>query len=41
MSGGYGLRGLRERAEMLRGEFHAGPDEAGGFRMEMRLPRAG
>ncbi|MFQ5593729.1 MAG: sensor histidine kinase [Anaerolineae bacterium] len=36
--GGYGLRGLRERAEALRGAFSAGPDEAGGFRVEMSLP---
>ncbi len=36
--GGYGLRGLRERAEALGGEFRAGPDEAGGFRVEMSLP---
>jgi signal transduction histidine kinase len=35
---GYGLRGLRERAELMGGAFSAGPDEAGGFRLEMRLP---
>jgi signal transduction histidine kinase len=35
---GYGLRGLRERAQALGGEFHAGPGESGGFRVEMRLP---
>lgn len=35
---GHGLRGLGERAEMLGGAFHAGPDAAGGFRVEMRLP---
>ncbi|MBI4319198.1 MAG: sensor histidine kinase [Chloroflexi bacterium] len=36
---GFGLRGLRERAEALGGEFHAGPRHEGGFRLEMRLPR--
>ena len=38
--GGQGLRGLRQRAEALGGTFSAGPDEAGGFRVEMRLPRS-
>jgi len=38
--GGHGLRGLRQRAEALGGTFSAGPDEAGGFRVEMRLPRS-
>ncbi|HEY67963.1 MAG TPA: sensor histidine kinase [Thermoflexia bacterium] len=38
--GGHGLRGLRERAEALGGEFSARPDETGGFRLEMRLPVA-
>ncbi len=36
--GGYGLRGLRERAEALGGAFRAGPDDAGGFCVELRLP---
>lgn len=40
IEGGYGLRGMRERAEALGGTFSAGPDEAGGFRVEMRLPRS-
>ncbi|HBY92863.1 MAG TPA: hypothetical protein DEP84_02695 [Chloroflexi bacterium] len=35
---GFGLRGLRERAEALGGEFQAGPAPAGGFRVEMKLP---
>ena len=35
---GYGLRGLRDRAEVLGGAFSAGPDEEGGFRVEMKLP---
>ncbi len=39
-NGGHGLTGLRERAEMLGGTLESGPDEAGGFRVEMRLPRA-
>jgi len=39
--GGRGLIGLRERAEMLGGGFEAGPEETGGFRVLMRLPRAG
>jgi signal transduction histidine kinase len=36
--GGYGLRGLRERAEALGGTFSAGPDGAGGFQLEMVVP---
>jgi signal transduction histidine kinase len=35
---GYGLRGLRERAESLGGTFSAGPDGVGNFRLELRLP---
>lgn len=35
---GFGLRGLRERAEALGGNLQAGPFEGGGFRVEMRLP---
>jgi signal transduction histidine kinase len=35
---GYGLRGLHERAEALGGTFHAGPDGAGGFQLEMLVP---
>ena len=38
---GHGLRGLRQRAEALGGSFHAGPDGAGGFRLEMNLPVTG
>lgn len=33
-----GLLGLRERAELLGGELHAGPAD-GGWRVEMRIPR--
>ena len=35
--GGYGLTGMRERAELLGGTFAAGPTEIG-FRVELRLP---
>jgi signal transduction histidine kinase len=34
---GYGLTGMRERAELLGGELLAGPTTAG-FRVELRLP---
>jgi len=35
--GGYGLRGMRERAELLGGTLDAGPS-GGGWRVELRLP---
>jgi signal transduction histidine kinase len=35
--GGYGLTGLRERAELAGGEFTAGPDGAG-WRVDVRIP---
>ncbi|HEY2653860.1 MAG TPA: histidine kinase [Solirubrobacteraceae bacterium] len=35
--GGYGLRGMRERAELLGGSLEAGPRD-GGWRVELRLP---
>ena len=35
--GGYGLTGMRERAELLGGELAAGPTDAG-FRVLLRLP---
>jgi signal transduction histidine kinase len=35
--GGYGLTGMRERAELLRGRLSAGPT-ADGFRVELWLP---
>jgi signal transduction histidine kinase len=41
VSGGQGLAGLRERVEMLGGEFAAGPDPDGGFRVSARIPVAG
>jgi signal transduction histidine kinase len=38
VSGGRGLAGLRERVEMLGGEFAAGPGPEGGFRVHARIP---
>jgi signal transduction histidine kinase len=38
-SGGYGLTGLRERAELVGGTLHAGPTAAG-FRVALSLPLA-
>ena len=35
---GYGLTGMRERAELLGGDFTAGPRPEGGFRVAARLP---
>ena len=35
---GYGIQGMRERAELLNGEFTAGPRPGGGFRVRARLP---
>lgn len=37
--GGYGLAGMRERAELLGGELDAGPTDTG-FRVVLRLPGA-
>jgi signal transduction histidine kinase len=37
---GYGLVGMRERASLLGGTFHAGPAERG-WRVEAVLPRSG
>jgi signal transduction histidine kinase len=39
-SSGYGLTGLRERVEILGGEFRAGPDGDGGFDVTALLPVA-
>ncbi|WBU38438.1 sensor histidine kinase [Homoserinibacter sp. YIM 151385] len=36
--GGRGIRGMRERAELLGGELEAGARPEGGFRVEARLP---
>ncbi len=38
---GFGLEGLRERAEQLGGTFRSGPREAGGFEIELCLPVEG
>jgi signal transduction histidine kinase len=35
---GYGLTGLRERVEQLGGTFRAGPEQDGGFAIELRIP---
>jgi signal transduction histidine kinase len=35
---GYGLTGLRERVEQLGGTLRGGPDPAGGFALELRIP---
>lgn len=35
---GYGLRGMRERAELLGGSLDAGPDPDGGWAVEASLP---
>jgi signal transduction histidine kinase len=37
---GNGIRGMRERAELLGGELHAGQRPGGGFRVAARLPTA-
>jgi signal transduction histidine kinase len=41
ISGGRGLAGLRDRVEMLGGEFEAGPRSEGGFRVHARIPAGG
>ncbi|MFK5647964.1 sensor histidine kinase [Ornithinimicrobium sp. LYQ121] len=38
---GYGLVGMRERASLLGGTFHAGPIAGRGWRVEAVLPRTG
>lgn len=40
-TGGRGLLGMRERAELLGGHLTAGPDDAGGFRVSARIPMEG
>ncbi|MEV7225763.1 histidine kinase [Polymorphospora sp. NPDC051019] len=37
---GHGLTGMRERARLLDGSFHAGPVDSGGFLVVARLPYA-
>jgi len=39
-SGGYGLRGMRERVELLGGTFTAGPTSEGGWEVTASLPTA-
>jgi signal transduction histidine kinase len=39
--GGHGIRGIRAQAEALGGTLHAGPNPAGGFVVEARLPLPG
>jgi signal transduction histidine kinase len=36
--GGYGLEGLKERAELLGGTLQAGPDQQGCWTVELRIP---
>ena len=38
---GRGLAGVRERVEVLGGDFDAGPREGGGFRVRARIPAGG
>ncbi|HSU34216.1 MAG TPA: histidine kinase [Propionibacteriaceae bacterium] len=38
--GGHGLAGLQERARLLGGQFSAGPDPKGGFRVRAQFPLA-
>lgn len=38
---GYGLIGMRERATLLGGTFHAGPSHDRGWRVDAQLPRSG
>lgn len=37
-AGGHGLVGMRERVSLFRGEFEAGPQPEGGFRVYARIP---
>ncbi|WP_423920917.1 sensor histidine kinase [Frigoribacterium sp. 2-23] len=38
-SGGNGLRGMRERADLVGARLDVGPTDAGGWRVELTLPR--
>jgi signal transduction histidine kinase len=40
-SGGNGVAGMRERALLFGGDFDAGPRQAGGYRVAVRLPLGG
>ncbi|MEV1171710.1 ATP-binding protein [Nonomuraea sp. NPDC049784] len=35
---GHGIAGMRERVALLGGDFSAGPQPGGGFRVTARLP---
>lgn len=37
-TGGHGIAGMRERVTAIGGNFHAGPQDAGGFRVSATLP---
>ncbi len=37
-SGGYGLRGLRERVEIIGGRLETGPQSGGGFALRIEVP---
>ena len=37
-TGGHGLVGMRERAQLLGGSFHAGPGPRGGYSVSAYLP---
>jgi signal transduction histidine kinase len=39
--GGFGIVGMRERATLLGGSLHAGPDHGGGWVVDVVLPRTG
>ena len=40
VAGGFGLLGLRERVDLVGGEFESGPTPAGGYRVRAELPVA-
>ena len=37
--GGYGISGMRGRVHQVGGDFEAGPDGSGGWRVSARVPR--
>jgi len=38
VNGGHGIVGMRERAQLLGGSFHAGPGPRGGYSVSAYLP---